>query len=47
MGKVCTTCGIDIDDPKLPEDESEECEDCSGGRDDDQETSDDFSDDWD
>jgi hypothetical protein len=46
MGKVCTTCGIDIDDPKLPDDEPEQCDDCAEGSDN-PEMSDDFSDDWD
>lgn len=34
MGKVCTSCGGDIADPKLPEEEDENCENCDDTDDD-------------
>lgn len=29
MGKLCSSCGDEIMDPKLPDDEPEECENCA------------------
>ncbi|MDP3985394.1 MAG: hypothetical protein Q8P82_01400 [bacterium] len=28
MGKVCIACGVDIETPKMAEEEDEKCEDC-------------------
>ncbi len=29
MGKLCSSCGDEIMDPKLPDDEPEECANCA------------------
>jgi hypothetical protein len=28
MGKVCTSCGVELESPNLPEGEDEMCENC-------------------
>jgi|GEM_PF-7049695 len=29
MGKVCVSCGGELPDPQMPEEEDEKCEDCA------------------